>query len=636
MGPSVDSSSHIAVFAYEIQALVEDLLGQIAFLAGRIDQMQGEQVVSTAVAPCFGKPEEAHKQAIFTCKRCFLLGSPRSQPGLSIVWEAGGHMLVFNLVTTESVHFYLSNLLTHGGAIDLMSEKKELNLRVHSIQGRLMCETNKDSAFHFQPNMEDITLGTLYDDDTSSHWILHFVSLVQDLHATLESKDIDLTGKNIHPTLASRAMNDTNNKHKEVLIKETDAKFVYKVFGEQAKIKEAVDTFYSYLELLPPSGRHRRHKDSETGRRAYQRQSSKESLTDIRLQFTSKNGITVSVRHDNITKESVDIICNAANSQLKHAGGVANAIVKAGGQSIQKESFDIIRDKGRDLVMSEVVYTHAGKLDCQFVFHVVGPRWDPGRERQIRKDLYNCCMNLLTMADKDMKLHSIAIPAIGTGIYGVPKNVCAQQMAYAVEDFIRHYFQGHLRDIRFIDIDDKTVDIFTKAFEKFRGQPGTLGKISSVDQVEDEMHANSGTPVRSYASVTMDNVIHQSSSPATGTRPKSHPGTAARVDSTATVVDKTNRKDSNSNNDKQCSICLDDMNDPKTLRCKHRFCKKCIKQSEKHQGKTCPVCKDVYGLITGNMPKGSMVHKFSKIHLPGYEAFGSIVITYDIPSGYQG
>ncbi|XP_077862569.1 uncharacterized protein LOC144344586 [Saccoglossus kowalevskii] len=75
--------------------------------------------------------------------------------------------LEFSLVTTESVHFYLSNLLTHGGAIDVMSEKKELNLRVHSIQGRLMCETIKDSAFHFQPNMEDIILGTLYDSDTT-------------------------------------------------------------------------------------------------------------------------------------------------------------------------------------------------------------------------------------------------------------------------------------------------------------------------------------------------------------------------------------------------------------------------------------------------------------------------------------
>ena len=39
-----------------------------------------------------------------------------------------------------------------------------------------------------------------------------------------------------------------------------------------------------------------------------------------------------------ITQREVDVIVNAANSQLVHGGGVAAAIVRRGGQIIQKES----------------------------------------------------------------------------------------------------------------------------------------------------------------------------------------------------------------------------------------------------------------------------------------------------------
>jgi len=39
-----------------------------------------------------------------------------------------------------------------------------------------------------------------------------------------------------------------------------------------------------------------------------------------------------------ITARNVDIIVNPANSNLKHGGGVAGAIVRRGGKTIQEES----------------------------------------------------------------------------------------------------------------------------------------------------------------------------------------------------------------------------------------------------------------------------------------------------------
>ncbi|XP_070540330.1 E3 ubiquitin-protein ligase TRIM56-like [Ptychodera flava] len=88
--------------------------------------------------------------------------------------------------------------------------------------------------------------------------------------------------------------------------------------------------------------------------------------------------------------------------------------------------------------------------------------------------------------------------------------------------------------------------------------------------------------------------------------------------------------------DGDCAICLDKMKNPRTLPCKHKFCRSCMDRSEKAQGPCCPVCKDVYGKITGNMPKGTMnVHVKSSPHIPGYTRWGCIEIIYQFPSGIQ-
>ncbi|MGB9896075.1 MAG: macro domain-containing protein, partial [Thermoproteota archaeon] len=74
-----------------------------------------------------------------------------------------------------------------------------------------------------------------------------------------------------------------------------------------------------------------------------------------------------------ITKLKVDAIVNAANSYLKHGGGVAGAIVRAGGSIIQKESDDIVMKRG-PIKVGEAVFTSAGELNAKYVIHTVGPR----------------------------------------------------------------------------------------------------------------------------------------------------------------------------------------------------------------------------------------------------------------------
>ncbi len=62
--------------------------------------------------------------------------------------------------------------------------------------------------------------------------------------------------------------------------------------------------------------------------------------------YSLKNGLTVEVIKGDITEENVDAIVNAANSYLQHGGGVAWAIVKKGGEEIQRESDEYVRKYG--------------------------------------------------------------------------------------------------------------------------------------------------------------------------------------------------------------------------------------------------------------------------------------------------
>ncbi|MBO3768707.1 MAG: macro domain-containing protein [Candidatus Brockarchaeota archaeon] len=160
-----------------------------------------------------------------------------------------------------------------------------------------------------------------------------------------------------------------------------------------------------------------------------------------------------------ITKLKVDIIVNAANSYLKHGGGVAGAIVRAGGSIIQKESDDIVMKRG-PIKVGEVVFTSAGKLNAKHIIHAVGPRNGEGKEEE---KLRKATLNSLYLAES-LSAKSIAFPAISTGVFGYPKEKCALVMLSAVKE----YFEkgGKIKDITFCLYDDETYNVFVSTYQK--------------------------------------------------------------------------------------------------------------------------------------------------------------------------
>jgi len=154
-----------------------------------------------------------------------------------------------------------------------------------------------------------------------------------------------------------------------------------------------------------------------------------------------------------ITERNVDVIVNAANSYLKHGGGVAATIVRKGGAIIQEESDRI---GGGFVPVGSAVITSAGKLPCKAVIHTVGPRMGEGDEDN---KLLNAVQSTLALAaEKEFK--SISIPAISSGIFGFPKDKCAKILVQESERFLKHNNTCSIDIIEFCIFDNETLDCF--------------------------------------------------------------------------------------------------------------------------------------------------------------------------------
>jgi O-acetyl-ADP-ribose deacetylase (regulator of RNase III) len=169
------------------------------------------------------------------------------------------------------------------------------------------------------------------------------------------------------------------------------------------------------------------------------------------------NGKVLRLVQGDITDRDVDAIVNAANSHLQHGGGVAGAIVRKGGQVIQKES-----DKIGFTPVGTAVVTGAGKLPARFVIHAVGPRMGEGDEDN---KLKNAVMSSLMLAS-EKSLRSISIPAISSGIFGFPKDRCAKILVGESVKFLKENKDASLHTVEFCIRDDTTLSYFKKEFEK--------------------------------------------------------------------------------------------------------------------------------------------------------------------------
>jgi O-acetyl-ADP-ribose deacetylase len=133
--------------------------------------------------------------------------------------------------------------------------------------------------------------------------------------------------------------------------------------------------------------------------------------------------IELAVIQADVTKLEVDAITNAANTELRHGGGVAAAISRAGGAEVQRES-----SEKAPIGLGEAVETTAGQMPARYVIHAAtmelgGPTSDEIIARATR--------STLRKAD-ELGCRTLALVAFGTGVGGFPLDDAARLMVDAV------------------------------------------------------------------------------------------------------------------------------------------------------------------------------------------------------------
>lgn len=177
-------------------------------------------------------------------------------------------------------------------------------------------------------------------------------------------------------------------------------------------------------------------------------------IDEIRI---SNNKVIRLIKGD-ITEQNVDVVVNPANSFLKHGGGVAGAIVRKGGSIIQIES-----DRIGFVPVGSSVITTSGELPCQAIIHTVGPKMGEGNEDfKLSKSIHS---SLSLASDNSYK--SISIPAISSGIFGFPKDRCANILLDESIKFLQNN-NTTLETIEFCIIDDETLFHFKMKFKKLK------------------------------------------------------------------------------------------------------------------------------------------------------------------------
>ncbi len=187
-------------------------------------------------------------------------------------------------------------------------------------------------------------------------------------------------------------------------------------------------------------------------------------MSTLRVEFKTSTGQALQVRQGDLTQEDVDAIVNAANSPVAHGGGVGGAIVGRGGYLIQDESDRWVAEHG-SVPTGQVAVTSAGSLPCKTIIHAVGPVWQGGGAHE--EDLLESAVQNSLLKAEELELSSIALPAISSGIFGFPKERCAEIMIATALNFFKDHPQAALRRVCFTNIDELTVSIFAEKINQF-------------------------------------------------------------------------------------------------------------------------------------------------------------------------
>ena len=171
-------------------------------------------------------------------------------------------------------------------------------------------------------------------------------------------------------------------------------------------------------------------------------------------------GVVIEVSEGDITRQSdVDAVVNAANAALMPGGGVAGAIHRAAGPSLEEECRPLA-----PIRPGECAITGGHGLPNRWVIHCLGPVY--GVDEPAAGLLASCYRSALELAD-ERGLESVCFPAISTGVFGYPLDEAAEVALGAVIDAAPHL--RRVKRVRFVLFGSRAAELHGRALERLAG-----------------------------------------------------------------------------------------------------------------------------------------------------------------------
>ncbi|MCL4131984.1 UNVERIFIED_CONTAM: hypothetical protein GTU68_065643 [Idotea baltica] len=175
-------------------------------------------------------------------------------------------------------------------------------------------------------------------------------------------------------------------------------------------------------------------------------------------------GQMLTVLQCDITTVTVDAIVHPTNGSFALYGEIGSAMEKVGGKKLVQEVADVYKKMG-NLAPCDVAVSPTVNMPSRWIIHVNGPsHGDVNAYDKLETSVKNC----LILADlKNFK--SIALPSIGSGKAGFPKQQAAQTIIKSICDYFVNVMSSSLKQVYFVLYDMESIGAYTSELAKLDG-----------------------------------------------------------------------------------------------------------------------------------------------------------------------
>ncbi|XP_078669881.1 protein mono-ADP-ribosyltransferase PARP14-like isoform X2 [Branchiostoma floridae x Branchiostoma belcheri] len=179
-------------------------------------------------------------------------------------------------------------------------------------------------------------------------------------------------------------------------------------------------------------------------------------------------GLILQAVRGDLTTETAAVIVVPISNILDHSRGIARTVSKAAGPSVLEQCREYVRKEGLPRG-GDIVAVEGGRLPCGVILYLTSPD-----AKHLRSDVKNC----LCLASNHGG-SSVALPAIGTGGFGIAPEKCARRMIRGIVEFAQHAGGNKLTLVKIVVQQDKILEAFrTEMFKRSNANGATLDRLT--------------------------------------------------------------------------------------------------------------------------------------------------------------